>query len=106
MVVEVYLVNSYFDSDDYKTPFNTYLDDRFSYNLIPEFTKQAFVFIQKNEVEYQDNYFSYKPGGKKKDIIGVQRFDNRLSVEGSPHNNVFSKSTIHKYLIKIKLFCF
>ena len=46
MEVSIFLVNSYFDSDDYENPINTFIDDRFYYNLIPQFTKASVISIQ------------------------------------------------------------
>ena len=46
MEIGVFLVNSYFDSDDYSNPINTYIDDRFYFNLIPQFTKSSVIYIQ------------------------------------------------------------
>ena len=46
MEVGIYLVNSYFDSDDYNSPVNTYIDDRFFYNLVPQYTKSSLIYIQ------------------------------------------------------------
>jgi len=48
--------------------------------------------FRKNEAEYQDNYFAYKPGGTIKDIIEISKIDNRLSVENHPYNSIFSRS--------------
>ena len=50
--------------------------------------------FRKNEAEYQDDIFSYKPGGTKKDMIEIARFDNRISVENHPYNSIFSKDFI------------
>ena len=44
--IDLYVVNSYFDFDDYNNPIKTYIDDRFYYNLIPGFTKLSAVKIQ------------------------------------------------------------
>ena len=44
--IALYVVNSYFDFDDYNNPVKTYIDDRFFYNLIPGFTKFSAVKIQ------------------------------------------------------------
>jgi len=46
MEIGIFVVNSYFDSDDYDSPVNTYIDDRFFYNLIPQYTKSSLIYIQ------------------------------------------------------------
>ncbi|CAI2385115.1 unnamed protein product [Moneuplotes crassus] len=87
----VYVVNSYFDFDEYDNdPVKTYIDDRFFYDALPGQVKTSFLNIQKNEVETQDNYFAYKPGGSKKDIYEIQRVDNRISAENATPTNVIS----------------
>ena len=56
------------------------------------FTFSRYIFYKysrKNQAELQDDYFSYKPGGKKKDLIEISRYDNRLSIENNPFNAVF-----------------
>ena len=47
--------------------------------------------LRKNQAELQDDYFSYKPGGKKRDLIEISRYDNRLSIESNPFNAVFCR---------------
>jgi len=44
--VTIYIVNSYFDYDDYNEPVKTYLDDRFTYTNLPGMTKASFIYIQ------------------------------------------------------------
>mmetsp|Transcript_6199 Transcript_6199/g.5324 ORF Transcript_6199/g.5324 Transcript_6199/m.5324 type:complete len:222 (+) Transcript_6199:475-1140(+) len=85
----VYVVNSYFDAEDYNDPIKTYIDDRFIYSLIPGYTKLSSIYIQKNEIEDQTSYLAYKPGGKVKSNIEINRFDNSLSIEGTETNNIF-----------------
>ncbi|CAI2374574.1 unnamed protein product [Moneuplotes crassus] len=88
--IGVYVVNSYFDFDDYNSPIKTYIDDRFFYYVVPDRTLTSNVYVQKNEIETQDNYFAYKPGGKKSDIYEIRRIDNRLSVEDTASNNLLN----------------
>ncbi|CAI2372806.1 unnamed protein product [Moneuplotes crassus] len=88
--VGIYVVNSYFDFDDYNSPIKTYIDDRFFYYLVPGNTVTSNVYIQKNEIETQDNYFAYKPGGKKSDIYEIRRIDNRFSIEDTESYNLLN----------------
>ncbi|CAI2363674.1 unnamed protein product [Moneuplotes crassus] len=49
--------------------------------MLPGYLKRDNVFIQQNEAELQDGYFSYQPGGDQRGFIGVERVDSRLSVQ-------------------------
>ncbi|CAI2379631.1 unnamed protein product [Moneuplotes crassus] len=88
--LNIYQGNIYFDFDDYEQPIETYLDDRFFFTLIPGFTKTNLIKIQKNEAEIQDDYLAYLPGGTNKEFITLERFDQRLSIEGAVFPNIIS----------------
>ncbi|CAI2373460.1 unnamed protein product [Moneuplotes crassus] len=88
--LNIFQVNTYFDFDDYEQPIKTYLDDRFFFTLIPGFTKTNLIKIQKNEAEIQDDYLAYLPGGTNKEFITLERFDQRLSIEGAVFPNIIS----------------
>ena len=84
--LQLALVNTYFDFDDYDSPVNTYLDDRFIYDFIPGFEKENLVFIKQNEAELQDSVYRYTPDGDKKQFVGVDRIDSRISQEEKKGN--------------------
>ena len=75
------MVNSYFDFDNYDEPVQTYIDDRYSYNTISGYTKYIRIFVSKNEAELQDTFFTYAPGGDKKEFISVNSVDQDLAVD-------------------------
>jgi hypothetical protein len=43
------------DFEDYDEVVKSYLDDSFSYRIMPDFTKEATVYARKNEVELEDS---------------------------------------------------
>ncbi|CAI2363351.1 unnamed protein product [Moneuplotes crassus] len=95
--IGIFVVSSYFDFEDYDSPIKTYLDDRFFYRLLPGYTKEYYVRIQKNSIETQDNYFAYKPGGDESEIYEIQEsslfnftIENNLSVEGATSKTLLS----------------
>ena len=46
ILLNVILVNTYFDFDDYDSPVKTYMDDRYTYDLLPGYTIRNHVFLQ------------------------------------------------------------
>lgn len=72
------VINSYFDFDDYSQPIKTYIDDRFLFNIMFDFTKENIVYIRQNEAETQDGFFYYTPDGSNSEFLSVDRIDQRL----------------------------
>jgi len=102
MKVEVPVVNTFFNFDDYQDPVKTYIDGRFSYDLLPGYVKTNYVFLKKNEAEYQDSYWAYQPGGNKKEFVGIERVDQRLAVQDDAVDDVIFR--MHRILL-LKIFC-
>ena len=82
-------MNTFFNFDDYTNPIKTYIDGRFTFDLLPGYVKRNDVFIQsvlynkfnrKNGAEVQDSYFAYQPGGTQKEFVGIDRVDQRMAV--------------------------
>ena len=46
VLLNIILVNTYFDFDDYSSPVKTYMDDRYTYDLLPGYNKRNHVFLQ------------------------------------------------------------
>ena len=63
------MVNTYYDFDDYNSPVKTYLDDRFYYDFIGGYYKEADIYIQENSVEQKDSFFRYSPSGDESSFI-------------------------------------
>jgi hypothetical protein len=55
--LELALVNSYFDFDDYQTPIKTYLEDLNRVGLVPDLTHAKYYEIQQNTAELKENMF-------------------------------------------------
>lgn len=79
--VDLSIVNSYFDFDDYNNPIHTYLDDRYSFDTISGLAKTANIYLRKNQVEVQDSFFTYAPGGDKSSFVNIKRYDTLISNE-------------------------
>lgn len=46
LIVSVAVANTFFDFEDYDDPVKTFIDDRFTYFLIPDFKKTITAYIQ------------------------------------------------------------
>ncbi|CAI2384425.1 unnamed protein product [Moneuplotes crassus] len=90
--IRLYVVNTYFDFEDYENPIKTYLDDRFLFYLMPGFSQNIGVRLQKNEAEIQDNYLAFAPGGNVKEFIGFDTIMDRTATEGNPDESLLSIS--------------
>jgi hypothetical protein len=86
--VQLALVNSYFDFDDYETPIKTYLEDLNVISLIPDITKNFFYEIQENTAELKEsllfNVFSetkkfYSIGERAATVENFQRFQQSFT---------------------------
>ncbi|CAI2384546.1 unnamed protein product [Moneuplotes crassus] len=88
--IRLYVVNTYFDFEDYDNPIKTYLDDRFLFYLIPGFSLNIGVRLQKNEAEIQDDYFAFAPGGNNKEFIGFDTVMERMAMEGNPDESLLA----------------
>ena len=51
-------VNNYFDSISFDAPIKNYLDDRFYWSFLPQFTKKTNVYIKQNKLLLSDSYLS------------------------------------------------
>lgn len=71
--LDMAVVNSYFDFDNYPTPVQTFVDDRLNYTLHPNIKKTATVYIQKNTIELKDSFFRYSPQGKSSSFVNIEK---------------------------------
>ena len=53
--VSILIFNSYIDFDDYENPIKSYIDDRYSYQIIPDLRKVVRTEIRYNKVELMDS---------------------------------------------------
>lgn len=81
--VDMALINTYFDFEDYNDPIKTYIDDRFYYDMVSFAKKSHNVYIMKNKAEVQDGFFHYTPDGDEKEFVSIERIDTQLSAPGS-----------------------
>lgn len=87
--IDVTVVNSYFDFDDYEQPVKTFLDDRFLYTLLPGYSVNTDVYLRKNKAEVQDGFFYYTPNGEELEFVGFQRVDTKYSVSTGDGASLF-----------------
>ena len=78
--IDMAVVNTYFDFDDYENPIKTYLDDRFLFDLLPGYSYISDVFLQNNQAELQDGFFYYTPDGDEVEFIGFDRISTKYKV--------------------------
>lgn len=67
--VQLALVNTYYDFDDYSQPVKTYFDDQIYLDLIYDFHKKNEVFVRESSVEQLDSFFRYSPNGDQSSFI-------------------------------------
>jgi hypothetical protein len=103
-LVEVLIVNTYFDFDDYKTPVKQYLDDTFYVNLIPGFEKENKVYLRENEAEVQDGFFHYTPDGTKSKFVGFSKSTESINPYNSADEDYYSKFSLPFVLSSIQRF--
>jgi hypothetical protein len=44
--IDMVLVNTFYDFDDYNDPMKSYLDDRFYFNLLPGYHKENLIYVK------------------------------------------------------------
>jgi len=97
--VEITIVNTFFDFDDYEQPIQTYLDDRFFYTLLPDLKLIKYAYIRRNEVETQDGFFYFTPNGAESEFVNIQRIDESLAAYSSYDDVVFCKCAVINSLL-------
>jgi hypothetical protein len=58
------------DFEDYEEVVKSYMDDSITYRIMPNFIKEATVFVRKNEAEFEDSFvqFGFKD---KKEFVSI-----------------------------------
>jgi hypothetical protein len=54
------------DFEDYEEVVKSYMDDSITYRIMPNFIKEATVFVRKNEAEFEDSFVQFGFKDKKK----------------------------------------
>lgn len=44
--IDIILVNTFFDFNEYSNPVKTYMDDRYAFDLLPGYVKKSQVYVQ------------------------------------------------------------
>ena len=90
-VLDMAVINTYFDFEDYSNPLKTYIDDRFLYGMLTNFSKQYLVYIRENKAETIDDYFNYSPNGDESGFVSIERIDQDIHESSSIVNIRFIK---------------
>ena len=77
ITVNVAILNSYMDFNDYNTPIKTYVDDRTSFYLQTSSTKIVKIYAKLNNVNLEDDYLQLKSPSNKQ-FFSVDRINNDL----------------------------
>ena len=77
--LEIDLVNSYLDFDEYSSsPVKHYIDDRFEYFLLSDREKVVNAYIKDNEIELIDSYMNPFASSEIQNFISIDRVDQDL----------------------------
>ena len=76
--LDMAVVNAYFDFEDYSNPIKTYIDDRFYYSLLTNFSKDYIVYVRENKAETLDDYLNYSPDGDESSFVSIGRIDQDI----------------------------
>lgn len=68
--LNMFIVNTYFDFDDYKTPVKSFFDDSFFYKFASGFNIENSIYIKQNSYSLQDSIWRYSPDGIEGKFIG------------------------------------
>ena len=77
--IDIIIVNTYFDHDDYKSPIKTYLESGFDFQTINGTTSKVRGYFEENESERQDDYFAITPVPIKEKFVKLVNSDFKLS---------------------------
>ena len=81
--INVFIVNTYFDQDDYTNPIKTYIEDGLEYRGLNSYRSDAKYYFQENDIEMLDNYFSLLPSPTQKSFFRLANSNNLLSFSTS-----------------------
>ena len=75
------VINSYLDFNDYNDPIKHYIDDIHFFEIEPERTKRANIFIMKGEVSLEDSIFQlgYKRDGNFALVENTRTYEDSIS---------------------------
>ena len=79
VVVEIIIINSFFDLEDYNNPIKSYIQDGLEFYTINGNRNNVRLYFQENESERQDDYFALFPQSKEEKFLRLANFDQRLS---------------------------
>jgi hypothetical protein len=58
--LDVVMLNSYFDSQNFYNPIQSFLTEKYAYNFVQDFTFLSMIFIRENNVELMDSFFQFQ----------------------------------------------
>ena len=93
----IYIVNAYFDFNEYDEPIRNYLQDGLEYDLFNDFTSNVKLYFQENQVNSQDSYLSVTSEGQESSFISLA--DSRSTIRPTNESEImrinFLKSNQH-----------
>ncbi|CAI2361782.1 unnamed protein product [Moneuplotes crassus] len=94
MSVNVLFISQYFDSDNYKTPIKSFLDNRYSLKMAAGFKKTSNLFLRKSKTSRTDSIFPFAGDGEDEFYsVGNSQFDFGVEQESE---NILAKYTIYQ----------
>ena len=86
MNIELFIVNTYFDSNEYDNPIKTYIEDGIGYSGVNGISHLANFYFQNNEIETQNSYLSMFHRKQKYSFINLDTIKNSI---GSSDESIF-----------------
>ena len=74
-VISISYFNSYMDFNDFNTPVKSYLDDRLSFYLQPNYVKYIRMYAKLSKTTLDDDYFRIRSSNEK-EFFSIERFQN------------------------------
>ena len=78
--IGIVIVNSYMDFEDYDTVIKSYPEDRFSYKISSGISKEPQIYVRKNYVSLNDNFFQTGLT-ENKEFYSVSTSDNDFDID-------------------------
>ena len=78
MQITLFLVNSYYDLNDYENPIHTFVEAGLAYGGISGIVQEVDLYFQNNHVEAQDDYLSIVSQPNKHSFISLAAVHDSL----------------------------
>ena len=89
--LELVIVNTYFDNEDFNTPVKTYLDNRMVLKYWPGYAKFTTLYAQQRTSSRIDSYFDFLDNGSSDNFVGVDQITQDFDTQSTNNNNAYFK---------------